>query len=129
MNKFDKKDLAIIAQHKKLIEILDRNFYLILQKVEYSKFKNLNYKKMILSTYDSLGMEASLSATAKLLHKKAAESNLEMTPIISQLISNARKQFQSNSIKEASEEDELILKAIEEKQAEKMLLADPFADF
>lgn len=70
MNKFDKKDLAVIAEHKKFIEILASNFTILLQKGEYAKFKTINHQQIILNVYASFSLDVSINQLRGALAKE-----------------------------------------------------------
>lgn len=48
---------------------------------------------------------------------------------VGQLMEQTRRDFESKNIKFVSEEDQLIMRRIEGREAERLLASDPFADF
>lgn len=60
IHKFDKKDLAVIAEHKKFIEILHSSLYRLIHKKEHSSFQDIDHQKIVLNAYGMMQLDINL---------------------------------------------------------------------
>jgi hypothetical protein len=133
MGRFDKKDLAIMAEHRKVIEILGKNLKALLQKQQYAVFKNADVQKVVLGAYDAISLDVNLAQLRNALIKHPPfaekEGGKAGVGLVGELMEQTRVDFESNSIKFATEEDQMMLSRIHGREVEKLLVVDPFSDF
>lgn len=60
IHRFDRKDLAVIAEHKKLIEILHSNLFRLTQKQEHGLFRDIDHRKTVLDAYGMMQLDINL---------------------------------------------------------------------
>lgn len=116
IHKFDKRDLAVIAEHKKFIEILDSNLFKLMHKKEDSQFKEIDHKKIILNAYGMMQLDINLKLLRTALLKepvfKKKETQKVSSLLLDELIAQTKADIESSNIKVATEEDQLVINQI-----------------
>jgi hypothetical protein len=91
------KDLTVVAEHKKFLEILNKDMFALLQREEYASFKDIDYKKMILEAYSKLNLDLNLKLLRSAL-MKAPELG-KISTLIEELLILVKSDTESNNMK------------------------------
>lgn len=115
IHKFDKKDLAVIAEHKKFIEILHSNLFKLIHKEEHSAFRDIDHQKIVLDAYGMMQLDINLKLLRSALLRDPAFKKKEaqkVSQLLDELIAQTKADIESNNIKIATEEDQLVINQI-----------------